>query len=377
MFRISKKATIRPAASYHNQISKIAVIPPLSMAFSTSRSRIIPNDEKAEITANLDSVTLNSDELKPGFSGLQKRLQNLSRQAGIAAIASPAISGGWLLATGQLLKESPVALTALLVGGCFIADRLMQTTRVKQYTSLSVLTNKDGPASSALMNQRIQQILAGNNPSVKFSMKGLTVSGPLGDIQNPSSATQHALSRIYGMNRIVLPNCVLSQNTAELANLATQRWSARLSVPFSIINLFAIASKSSEEKTPDDYVVGAASAYNLYNYFDGPSVAEARDKFTSSLSPATSSENLASRVVDNSVLYHGGMSFLNTWAKDQKSIAVRVARTGDVVLYNNRQSSFGGPYPIQLFPMIKPDSGQDKKEERNALPIQQGKSLSK
>lgn len=297
-----------------------------------------------------DTVELPMSTLNSGYQSLHQRLNNLITQAASIAVISPALSGIWLLATEQMLLDSPVAIASLATGGMLVAGRMLQMKRVKDYARLSAITNPIGPSVSDELNTRVKQIIAGDNPKVRFNTNGLKIAGPVGNIENPSTAVQNALSRIDSMNRVVLPNCILTDETDKLVDFAHERWLARINMPLAILNIMAIASKDPKDRKIDDYVVLASSSYSLYDYFSGPTVGEARQQFTDSLANCKTPQDVLKVLIDNKILDEGGMSFLNEWIKKQESIAIRIGRTGVPILYKNRETSFCGPYPIQLFP---------------------------
>ncbi len=166
----------------------------------------------------------------------------------------------------------------------------------------------------------------------------------------------------YSIGRVVLPSCVLTNKADSLAALATERWLARINMPLAVLNIVLIASKASKQRTIDDYVILGTSATSIYDYFNGPSVAEARNKLTKALSNCDTPEAILKFFVDNEILDKGGMSFLKTWIENQNSIGVRVGRTSSPVLYKNRSLSFGGPYPIHLFPQKRTQNDENTSE---------------
>ena len=296
-----------------------------------------------------DTVVLSIGELNHGYQVLHGRVQELIQQATMFAVVSPGLSMGWLALTSQMLLESPVAMSLLGVGGVLASNRMMQIMRVNEYAELSVKTNPGISSLNMDENQRISQIIAGNNAQVKFITSGLQVSGPVSD-KTMSVKTGDATQRFHAMPRVVLPTCVLTDKADKLVESTHARWLSRLSVPFSILNLLTVLFKDPEDRTADDYVVSASSAYNLFDYFDGPSVAEAREKLTQALmDECKTPEDVIRFFVDRKLLDAGGMSFLLEWSKNQQSIGVRVARTGAAILYQNPKSSFGGPFPITIF----------------------------
>lgn len=288
--------------------------------------------------------------LKPGYQKLSDRLKSLNTQSKIASVLTPVVSAGWLFATDQALLASPVALSALIVGGAFIANRVMQMVRIKKYANLSIMTKANGPTTSPDMNHKIQEMIAGPKPTISLTRNGLFASGLVGDLKNPSDVKEKALAEIQSMNRIPIPASVLTQAADKAVDLTVDRWLARINVPFAILNILVIASKNSKDRTPDDYVTFAAASYSIYDYFSGKSVKEARQQFTDLLFSCKTPQGILKVLIDHDVIDEGGMSFLNEWVKTKSSIAVRVGRTGTPILYGNKSSSFGGPYPIQVFP---------------------------
>ncbi len=336
-------------------LSSLKHTPRSNAAFSTHTSP----KEKEETT--FDKITLPSETLNEGYAALHQRLNDVVKQALMAALISPTLSGIWLLATDQMLLESPVAMASLLCGGMFVTERVMQKTRVQKYAKLSTILNPT-PSISEDDNTRIKKIIAGENPKITFNTKGLTVSGPKGELKHLAQAVQHAISRTHSIGRVVLPSCVLTNKADSLAALATERWLARINMPLAVLNIVLIASKASKQRTIDDYVILGTSATSIYDYFNGPSVAEARNKLTKALSNCDTPEAILKFFVDNEILDKGGMSFLKTWIENQNSIGVRVGRTSSPVLYKNRSLSFGGPYPIHLFPQKRTQNDENTSE---------------
>lgn len=297
-----------------------------------------------------ESLIVPADQLKSGYSLLHKRMGETLKNMQIAAVSSPLVAGAWLLATQQALLASPVAMSVLLAGSAYILNRSIHLMRAKKYAYLSTITSSDGPALSPAINEKIKQVIAGEDPRIKISASGITVSGPLGDLKNPSHVVEETVSKIKNMNRIVVPDIFLHNNFAERVALVHQRWCSRFIVPFNILNIFAFLGKNSEETTADDYAVLAASIYNTWDYFNGPSVKEAREKVTNALTHSKTPQAVLETIIHPSTLNYGAMSFLTIWNKNYPSVGVRVGRTGAVVLHRGDRHTFFGPYPARPFP---------------------------
>lgn len=295
-------------------------------------------------------MQLRSNELVPGYTELHNRMHTMLSRGVTAFVLSPTLAAFWLLFTEQTLSESPVAIAALGIGGFVVANSTRQFMRVKEYAKLSILTSPTGPALSPEINQEIKLMIAGLNPQINFQYNGLSIAGNVGDLSVPSTAKEDAITTIKNKDKVVLPLCTLTAKAIKLTDLTHERWLARIAFPFAILNILAIAMKDPKDRGADDYVVFAASAYSAYDYLSGPSVATAREKFTKMLANSKNPQELIRTLVENNIVDEGGMSFLNEWVKDQKSIGVRVARTGSPVLYKNRDHSYGGPYPLKKFP---------------------------
>lgn len=317
--------------------------------------------KKSELP-NPNHVLISEDKLQPGYQALHNSVNGLIDQAIQAAIITPALSGAWLfvisplvsdalsLTTPASLLESPVAMATLAIGGLFIAKNMMEVKRVNEYTRLSAITHPVGPSISEDDNLKVRQIVAGEKPKIKFNVLGLKISGPLGNLSSPSSVLQDTITEIHNKRRVVIPACTLRSTADKLVNLTTERWLSRTTVPLSILNLIAIASKDPKDRRLDDYVVMAAAAENLFDYFSGPSVGEARERFTRLLKNCRNVDAVLKVLIDHHIIDNGGMSFLKEWAKDLDSVGLRVGRDGSAILYKHRKFSLGGPYPIKTFP---------------------------
>lgn len=293
-----------------------------------------------------NQVELSIEELNHGYRILHGHIQELLKQAAMFAVVSPVLAVSWLALTNQILLESPVALSVLGFGGALVSNRIMQMMRVKNYVELSVKSNPDISSLINEKNQQISQIIARYDTQVKFNHVGLQV---LGSISDKSISEQVNPSKLSTMSRVVLPTCTLTNEANKLVNLSYDRWLVRLTMPFSILNLILILSKDPEDKKADDYIIMASSTYNLFDYFDGPTVAEARAKLTKALKKYKTPEEVIRFFVDRKLLDAGGMNFLLEWAQKQQAIGVRVDRAGNAILYKNSTSSFGGPFPLTLF----------------------------
>ncbi|HSW86597.1 MAG TPA: DUF4339 domain-containing protein [Rhabdochlamydiaceae bacterium] len=319
--------------------------------FSRAFSQASPNvrSDKTLTEQGRQTVWLSGNKLKASYDSMRDHLMDLVVNMGLSAVASPILSGTWMVLTEQMLQESPVAMTCLVAGGAYIANQAMEFSRVKQYAKWSVLSDASGPSRYEEINQKVKQIISGNNPKIHLTTSGLKISGTLGDPKQPSQAVEHALLQINSLNRLVIPSCTLDRNAKDCIDFTTERWSTRINFPLAILYLIAMTSKDHKHRRLDDYVVMAASAYTIHDYFSGPSVDEARRKLSSYLEKAeTPSEVL--RLLINYQDLNGGMSFLTEWAKNVDTLAIRVGRTGSLILYKNRNFSIGGPYPIQQFP---------------------------
>lgn len=293
-------------------------------------------------------VEFSKNNLKTSYANLYARLAELTFEIKVTAVISPAISMGWLALTTQPLVESPVGMACLLSGGAVITNRLIQMYRIKEYAKLSALINPSSLSDLKEVKQEVKQIIAGSDPKVELALSGMEISGPIQKTNQISSVAKGPLARIHSMERIVIPSCMVSKKASPLIDQTMSRWVSRLSVPFAIFNLLTILNK--ENRRLDDYVVAASSAHNIYDYANGPSVGKARDDLRNYLAQAKTSKQVLEKIIDPEDL-EGSLSFLNEWAKDANSLAIRVGRTGEPILYKNGKSSFGGPFPAKSFPL--------------------------
>lgn len=337
-------------------------------SFSRHFSSSIPTlTESKKVIGERDDFIVPTTNLNSGYKELHSRFRELIKQAKIAACVSPALSGIWMLATQQMLFDSPVAVAMLAMGAITVTERMLQIKRINHYAKLSTITDTAGLSTSEVDNQRAREIITGDDPKVKFHSEGIKVSGTIGDVKHPSQVIQKTLSHIQAMRRVVVPECALNGKGDKLVSLTYDRWLSRLVLPISILNMVSFMDKKREDRTVDDYIVFASSSYNVYDYLSGPSVADARQKLTNVLSHCSTVEQVLKALLDARMIDQGAMSFLKEWTKNQDAIGVRVSRTGDAVLYNSRTMSFGGPYPIQLFPLPKAKTTVDEVECNKAM----------
>jgi hypothetical protein len=259
----------------------------------------------------------------------------------------------------------------ILTGGFVAGERSLQAWRINKYAKSNVIVHPESVSPSLSQDSKLHRIIAGNHPNIIMDSDGITVTGPLGDIAAPSTLVQKTLAYIKNTDKFVLPHAVLNPLMQQSTDLVHDRWLARLTVPLSVLNLIAIAFKDSEERNADDYVVGASSAYNLLDYFNGPSVAEAREKIRVELVEAKSTEEVIKKLVELKFI-KGGMNFLEDWVRDEPSIGIRVSRTGSLVLHKSRMFSMGGPYPIERFPQQNHENQVQEGSER-ASTLSKGK----
>lgn len=311
-------------------------------------------------------VQLSENNLKVGYENLRKRLTEISINTGIAASISTIFSGVWLTVSGSPLLESPIPMVALAVGGGIVVDHAIEVYNIKKYAKLSVLSNPIGPAISSEMNAKIQQIIAGNNPTVKLTTSGLEIVGPLGNLESPSKIRENTILQIRSMNHITIPACVLGKHVEPLINNITKCWLSCLTLPFSFFQIGATLNKSSKNRSLIDYAFAGYSAYNIYNYFQGESVAEVRKKLSNYLEKGKTSQEVLKLLIDGHDLQEG-MSFLHPWSENVNTLGVRMGWTGKLSVYKNLPKNpiflQGGAYPIENFP--KENVDEAKKEEGN------------
>lgn len=295
-------------------------------------------------------IFLNFSELSPSYASLQIRTNSLMTEAALAAAAATTLSSLWLLATAQPLIASPVAISFLVVGGATVADRALQCWRINRFVRYSLVLNPlSKPSESTSTNKKIQDLIARENPKIAFTYSGLQITPRPYSGASPT-LYERTLEEVRLQKRLPIPECVLNSQANHLSLQTMQRWVARINVIPAIINLISIASKDRKHRKADDYIVGAASAYNLYDFMSGPSVRKARQDFTDYLAKAKSPEHAVRSLIKADDFENGGMSFLKSWVQGMEKVAVRVGRTGTVILYKDRETSFGGPYPIHTFP---------------------------
>lgn len=289
-------------------------------------------------------------KLPKGYQMLQERSQTLKKEAITAGTVCPLLAVTWFLFTSRA-ASSPVAMALLLTGGLIAGERSLQISKINQLVSYNVIVHPESVISSMAQDSELHQILAGNHPLITLNEEGITVTGPLGNIGTPSALFQETLEYIKNKDKFVLPSIVLNPWIQKSAELAHDRWLLRLALPLSLLSLIAVVLKDPKERNADDYAVGAGSAYNLFDYFNGPSLGTVRDLISTKLCEAENTEELMQLLVEHNIL-KGGMNFLEDWAREQDVIGVRVSRLGSVVLYDKSRMfpSIGGPYPTREFP---------------------------
>ncbi len=305
-------------------------------------------------------VQLSENNLKVGYENLRKRLTEINVNIGIAASTSTIFSGVWLAISGSSFLESPVPMAALAIGGAVIMDHVTEAYHVKKYAKLSVLSNPIGPAISSEMNAKIQQIIAGSNPTVKLTRSGLEIIGPLGNLEYPSKIRENTILQIRSMNHITIPACVLGKHVEPLINNITKCWFSCLTLPFSFFQIGATLNKSSKNRSLADYVVAGYSVHNIYNYFHGESISEVRKKLSNYLEKGKTPQEILKLLIDGHDLQEG-MNFLHPWSENVNTLGVRMGWTGKLSIYKNRTFMQGGAYPIQNFP--KKNMNEEKEEE--------------
>jgi len=295
-------------------------------------------------------VQLSENQLKVGYENLRKRLTEITFTTGLTTSISSVFSGVWVAFTGTPLLEAPVPLVALAVGGGIVVNQAIEAYHIKKYARLSILSNPIGPAISNEMNDKIQKIIAGSNPKVKLTRSGLEITGPLGNLENPSLVRENILSQIRSMKKIVIPSCVLGKHVDPLVNNINKCWTSSLALSFSFFHILTTFNKN---RSLADYVFVGSSLSNIYNYFHGESIGEVRKKFSYHLEKGKTPEEILKLLIDGHDLQEG-MSFLQPWTEGTNTLGIRMDWTGRVILYKNfPESSFfpiGGAYPIQEFP---------------------------
>ncbi|MES2200270.1 MAG: hypothetical protein V4489_08910 [Chlamydiota bacterium] len=298
-------------------------------------------------------VRLSENQLKVGYESLRKRISEISITIGVSASLSTIFSGVWLAISGSPLLESPTPMIALAVGGGVVINQVTEAYHIKKYAKLSVLSNPIGPAISNELNGKIQQIIAGVNPTVKLTSSGLEIIGPIGNLDHPSLVRENTLSQIRSMKKIILPTCVLGKHVDPLVGNIRKCWVSCLTLPFSFFSIMAALNKSSKNRSVADYIFAGAGTYNIHNYFYGESIGEVRKKFSLHLEKGKTPEELLKLIVDGNDLQEG-MSFLHPWAKDANTLGVKMDWMGRLIIYKNpSKNSFSlseGAYPIQEFP---------------------------
>lgn len=303
------------------------------------------------------TIFINRSDLRSGYQQSFSKMEDLKKNISTLAVVCPSLSFIWAKATGQLIRHSPVSLALLAVGAIGVANQSFQYHRMHTYTRLSFVLDENGPTNSDETNQKLKEIFQRSNPEISDHQYGIFITKAVFNSET-DSAIKRAKKSIASMNRVPIPSCVLNKNTDRLVKATHDRWRARLAFPLSILNLVTIIaaempSKNNKKRTtrkPDDYVVATAAAHNIYNYLSGPSVSEVRDNLTSDLNQCRSVESLLQKIIEENIIDSGAMSFLKEWAKNMESLGARVDRTGNLILYRDKERSFGGPYPLHRFP---------------------------
>lgn len=243
-----------------------------------------------------------------------------------STVFSSTLSGCWLWLTDQTISSSPVALAIVSAGVICVAKNVVEVERVHHYAKLSRPFNRAKLSKSAEVNAITSTDLTPD------SHKDL----------------QTSLARIKEIPDVSIPKCMLIDPANEQVANTMDRWLVRFTLPFSVLNIIMISSK--QRKSWDDYVAIGASSANIADFCSGPSVDEARKKFTDYLAKCTTIEELLELLIHPDAL-DSDMSFLYKWVEDAETIGVRVGRTGTLKLYKKCKSSSGGPYPIEHFPL--------------------------
>ncbi|MES2199599.1 MAG: hypothetical protein V4489_05490 [Chlamydiota bacterium] len=344
MNAICGNMALRPIVNTMSSAVREGFTVPLLRTYSQNSSGSGKNAQDRHV------VEFSKKNMKASYANLHARLEKLTLELKVAAVVSPMLSTSWLMLTSQSIFESPVSMACLLAGGAFITNRVMQIYRVKEYAELSATVNPLGFSNV----KEVSQIIAGDNPKVQLTLSGMEISGSIGKVNRLSPVVKNTLERIKSMERIVIPTCMVSKRASPLIDRTTDRWISRLSFPFAIFNLIALFNKDPKDWKLDDYVVAASSAHNIYDYSTGPSVGEVRGDLTRYLGEAKTPREVLEKIIDPEDL-DGGLSFLKEWSKDVDSLAIRVGRTGEPILYKQGSFSVGGPFPKERFPQKKND----------------------
>ncbi|MBS0628398.1 MAG: hypothetical protein JSS09_09330, partial [Verrucomicrobia bacterium] len=294
-------------------------------------------------------------QLKVGYANLQERLLQIATDVKIATCVSTIFSEICLFFSGDPLLDSPVPMAVLAIGGGIVANRIREAHQIKKYTELSVLSNPLGPSVSNEINEKIKKIIAGKNPSVQFTGKGMLIFGPLGNLEIPSNVREKTVSKIYSMQQVVIPSCVLGKHVDPLIAKITDIQTTRLTLPLSLFYILSTLTKSSKDRSLADYTVSFSSAYNLYNYYYlMQPLSEGRKKLSLYLEKGQTPKELIKLLIDGHDLQEG-MSFLTSWAEGVDAIGVRIDWKGDLILnkmpIKSPILSILDLYPIEKFPL--------------------------
>jgi hypothetical protein len=315
---------------------------------------------KALKSIDYEVVSVSEHQLKIGYENLRERLSEITIDNGILTSISTIFSSIWVTFSGSGLLESPVPLLALTACGGVVVKNSMEAYYIKKYARLSVLSNPVGPALSDGMNDKIQRIIAGNNPMIRLSRHGLEVIGPLGNLEDPSLAREKAILLINSMKHIVVPSCVLGRHADSLIGKITKSWVSSATLPFSFFHIMSTLSRSSENRSLADYIVAGFSVNNIYEYFSLAAICEIRKKISEYLEKGKTPEEILKLLIDGNDLDQG-MSLLHLWAKDTSTLGVKIDWMGRLVIskdpYKNISLFKGGIYPMQEFPSENRNQG--------------------
>ncbi|MCB1112205.1 MAG: hypothetical protein H7A37_03410 [Chlamydiales bacterium] len=303
-------------------------------------------------TEEMSRVVITKDQLRYSYQKLLGRLTELTGRIAIAVFGTPAASGFWCLATEQTLFQSPVAIAATILGTWVASDATMQILKTRNFIQLGVKCDQQGPSKDSAINDIIKKILKGGAPLIRINAQQMIVSGP-SQTNMDSIPSKETLKKIQCLEPLKLPKIVLSERTEKHSRLIFDRWMTRISVPFSILNIMNILTRSIDpDERPlraDDYVVLASSLENMRHFATNSSLSEEVKKFEDYLNAAHTAEEVVKQLVNKEFL-DGPFSFLKYWSQDLQQVSVRIDRLGNLGLYRIRNSSYGGPMPISQFP---------------------------
>jgi hypothetical protein len=159
---------------------------------AAGRRSIQNNLRRPSVTPNqtFDTVTVSTNNYKydfargcdNGYSAILKQYKILVKQSILAASISVPLSLLCFKLTGQMFN--PAALSLLGAGSLCVYNRVKKIKELNLVTSVSVLSTSSPLAHSEEKEIKIRKIIAGQNPDVRLTLKGLRISGPVGDIKN-------------------------------------------------------------------------------------------------------------------------------------------------------------------------------------------------